>query len=177
MFRKKSSAASHDASDASYNGPSLMGILAGKKFAKRLSTRFAANRKSSGASKSVASRGVELRLEPTYRMEPQRKFQVSQVVSCIQEVMETRMKNFNYSPQMAAIMGRLLSEEVKQSVKAQCYERYKIIACVTIGEKKGQGLHSCSRAAWDDHKDNFAEYSVEGENYFCSVSVFGIYAE
>ncbi|XP_064626014.1 dynein light chain Tctex-type protein 2B-like [Lineus longissimus] len=184
-FRKKSQAAGAQKAESpvaqrpTWAGPSLMGLMAGKKFAKKWASRFSTNRKaaSSESGQTWNSATNAMRLEPTYRMEPHKRFNDKKVEAVIKENLEQRLEGFKYTPRLGPMMSKILTEEIKESVKALCFDRYKIIVSVTMGEKKNQGLRLSSRCTWDEHLDSFATYVFENSDIFCSVTVYGVYFE
>ena len=152
-------------------GPSLLGILASKRFARRFADRVAQKR-------AMGYFGDHKKQqEPTYRMEPVKKFETDKVKEAIQRVVEERLSGFEYSAKRCALMSRVLTEEIREKVKELRNERYKIVCMVTMGQKKGQGLRLGSRCVWDHNVDNHVTYNWQDENSFCSVTVFGVYHE
>ena len=55
--------------------------------------------------------------------------------------------------------------------------RYKFIVQVALGEVRDQGVRVASRCLWDTETDNFASYSFKNDSLWCTVMVFGTYAE
>jgi hypothetical protein len=181
-FRKKSMAAGvlqpvDGQQRPSFAGPSLMGMIAGKKFAKKWASRFSTTRKASsvdsGQTWNSAPNGP--RLEPTFRMQPHKKFNTKKVEAVIKDNLEERLSDFTYTPRLGPMMSKILSEEIKANVKALCFDRYKIIVSVTLGEKKNHGLWLSSRCTWDENLDSFATNVFENGQIFCSVTVYGVY--
>ncbi|GFR89671.1 Tctex1 domain-containing protein 1-like [Elysia marginata] len=164
-------------STPSSKGPSLVGLFASKKLAKQLSTKWIRRRQGSLLGGSRISQTSVVQKEPTYRMEPRRKFESNQVRQCIKTVLESRLERFPYNPKFCANMSRMLSDEIKRGVKAMNFDRYKIVCSVIIGEQKGQGVQVTSRCAWDEKVDSFASYSFQNEKIFCTATVFGVYNE
>ncbi|XP_013388467.1 tctex1 domain-containing protein 1-like [Lingula anatina] len=149
-------------------GPSLMGILAARRFTNRLRETVREKRQ---------LREQNANLQPTYRMEPRNKFQPGKVERAIKDVVDQRLEGCKYNPRLCKTMTRVLSEEVKEKVKGLKFDRYKLVCLVTIGEKKSQQLMVTSRCTWDTNFDNYSTYNFENSNLFCTVTVYGIYAE
>ncbi|KAL8603554.1 hypothetical protein ACOMHN_052783 [Nucella lapillus] len=160
-------------------GPTLFGLLASKRLAKRFASRF--HRRRLGTMSSLMSSAAGLppvvNMEPTYRMEPQRKFRPTQVEKMLKAVMDEKMSKFHYSARICANMCKVLGDDIKDKVKQMNFDRYKIVSNVVIGQKKEQAVMMCSRCAWDDKLDNFASYTFQNEHIFCTATVFGIYME
>ncbi|XP_005107262.1 tctex1 domain-containing protein 2 [Aplysia californica] len=159
-------------------GPSLIGLLATKRFVKQLGTRVARRRYGSflGGS-SRLSHSSNIQKEPSYRMTPHRKFDCKKVEECIREVLEEKLENFPYNPKFCANMCKVLSDEIKSEVKAMNFDRYKIVCTVQIGQRRDQGIYVTSLCAWDEKLDNFASYTFKNDKIFCTALVFGIYNE
>lgn len=155
-------------------GPSLLGLLAAKRFTRNLRNKYRAG---SMYGSSRHSNSIQVQREPTYRMEPKHKFNPEEVEDVIKAVLDQRMKGFKYHPKFCANMCKLLSDELKDGVKKLKYDRYKVVAIVHIGERKDQSTVVASRCAWDKNLDNYATYTLETPTLFCTASVFGIYTE
>ncbi|ELU03726.1 hypothetical protein CAPTEDRAFT_77995, partial [Capitella teleta] len=116
-----------------------------------------------------------VQFEPTYRMTPEVKFQPERVQRMMASMVESQMKGFVYSPQVAAMMSKVLSSEIESAVRALDYPRYKIVCLVTIGQNLQQDVTVSSRCVWDTNLDTSASYRWSDKNVFCSALVFGIY--
>lgn len=156
-------------------GPSLLGLLAAKRFTRNLRNKYGRTNSLFGSSRHSTS--IQIQREPTYRMEPQKKFSADEVEDIIRQVIDDRMKGFKYHPKFCSNMCKLLSDELKDNVKKLKYDRYKIVAVVHIGEKKDQSTFVASRCAWDKHLDDYATYTMDTATLFCTASVFGLYTE
>ena len=151
-------------------GPSIFAILATKRLVRRFADRVAARRLERGAT-------IHREHEPTYRMEPKIKFSPSKVEEAIAEVVQQRLRGLAYTPKKCLLLSKVLSEEIKDSIKELGFERYKLVCVVTMGQVKDQGLRISSRCSWDDKVDNSATYNWREKDLFCSVTVFGLYRE
>ena len=156
-------------------GPSLMGLLAAKRFTKKLSSRYGRTGSMYGSSRY--SNSYYFQKEPSYRMEPHRKFNPEKVEEVIKETVDSRMNDFKYHPKFCANMCKALSDEIKEKVKRLRYDRYKIVVVVHIGEKSNQSAVISSRCAWDEKLDDYATYTMETPSLFCTTCVYGIYME
>ena len=156
--------------------PSIVGLLASKRFAKWLSKRFISMRTGSIMS-SRLSEAVIINREPTYRMEPLEKFEEAKVREIIKECTDCRLMDYKYNAKQSALMCKVLSEEIKEKVKYLNYDRYKIVVMAYIGERKDQCVRVTSRCVWDQNFDNYASYTYKNDNVFCSVTVYGVYNE
>ena len=154
-------------------GPSLLGLMAARRLTRRLGNKYGRT----GSMMSSRYSNSYFQKEPSYRMEPHRKFNADKVEDVIQEVVDSRMKDFKYHPKFCANLSKALGDEIKEKVKRLNFDRYKIVAVVTIGEKSSQSAVISSRCSWDVKLDNYATYTMETPTLFCSTIVYGIYTE
>lgn len=85
------------------------------------------------------------------------------------------------------LMSLLLPSEtycLKRGAEDSKIPRYKLFVQAVIGELKGQVIKIISQCLWDDKLDNYADYtfqrvnsSLNYDNYFCTVMVWGCYNE
>ncbi|WAR22919.1 TC1DB-like protein [Mya arenaria] len=132
---------------------------------------------SGAAGRQTFYQKYEEQKEPSYRMEPTKKFNADEAFNALKSVVDKRMEGFRYHPKFCSNMTKMLSDEIKDEVKKLKFDRYKIVAVVHISEKRGQSMMVASRCAWDKNVDEFATYTMETPTLFCSASVFGIYNE
>ena len=161
--------------------PSLLNMLATKQFSRRMSKRFSIGGygglgRIAGSSRVSEARSIPKK-EPTYKMEPNIKFNVSKVERVIKNILEASLDGLKYDPKTCAAQCKGLSEEIKNRVKLLNYDRYKIVASVVIGENKKQGVMVSSRCAWDDKLDGMANHCYQSPHIFCSATVYGLYTE
>uniref|UniRef100_A0A0L8HHG2 Dynein light chain n=2 Tax=Octopus bimaculoides TaxID=37653 RepID=A0A0L8HHG2_OCTBM len=176
--------------------PSLLGLLASKRMAKKISTRLyerrhgqnmvgvAAATTTSGVATTAAaaapgtSLGMGAKHEPTYRMEPLRRFpKETSPLAVIKRTLAENLRNVEYAPKAGARLVMYLSDEIRDYVKALEFDRYKIVCYVVLGEKKDQDATVSSRCSWDDRTDGCACYTYEANSWYCTAIVYGIYKE
>ena len=158
-----------------FTGASLVGLLASKRLAKRLSNKLH-NR--AGSLMSSRNSGMPaIKREPTYRMEPYKKFDPQKVEQVVQNIVKEKLDGYKYNPKLCAVMSKVISEDIRDKVKGLQYDRYKIIVNVVIGEKKNQDIVACSRSVWDEKLDSYASHTYQNQDILCSVTVYGVYFE
>ena len=59
--------------------------------------------------------------------------------------------------------------------KSGSMKRYKLNVQVFLGEKKSKSLYIIGNVWWDDYADNYVTYTYQGDYYYCTCSVWGIY--
>jgi len=157
-------------------GPSLLGLLAAKRFTRNMKNKYGGKGGSVfGSSRYSAS--LNIQKEPSYRMEPKKKFNANEAYNVVKDIVDKRMEGLKYHPKFSSNMTKILSDEIKDRVKKLGFERYKIVAVVHIGEKRGQSIMVAARCAWDREHDEFATYTLETPTLYCSASVYGIFTE
>ncbi|XP_048760125.1 dynein light chain Tctex-type protein 2B-like [Ostrea edulis] len=147
---------------------SLSGMLATKKFFKRLSKKQRA-----ASTVSVPAK----QYEPTYRMEPKVHYNEKTVYDIVKELIDEKLEGMIYSKKYSGNLTKIISNQIKEKVKALHYDRYRIVCNVMLGENRGATVLATSRCAWDPKTDNFTSYSFQSKHLFCNVSVFAVYKE
>ncbi|XP_018330570.1 tctex1 domain-containing protein 1 [Agrilus planipennis] len=126
---------------------------------------------------NVSSPKRSVTLMNTYQLEPKKKFSSDQVQKIIRVFLEDAIDNLTYDPVKCAKLCQTLSEMIKDKVKEQQYDRYKIVAVVTIGEKRSQDVLSILGFLWDPQRDSYALYTEENMFVYIVGMCFGIYYE
>lgn len=57
------------------------------------------------------------------------------------------------------------------------YFRYRIIVCVSIGQKRQQGVHVYHSFLWDPDRDVYVAHNFENCHIFANIVVYGIYLD
>lgn len=91
--------------------------------------------------------------------------------------MEYFLSSYKHNPKRAKRMAENLAVELRNMLKGRAYERYRIVALATIGDKTSQDFHAGMRFVWDAEKDAYVNYAHEAPAYFIIVTVFGVYFE
>ncbi|XP_005091232.2 tctex1 domain-containing protein 1 [Aplysia californica] len=130
-----------------------------------------------GGSRALQSQQTIVTYEPTYKLEPEndKKFSTQKAEAVIAGVFEHYLQGKKYDPKVFPRLIKTLTELIRDRVKMQGLDRYKILATVTILENKEQGIQLSSRALWNHAHDNYASLAYEGPNYFAVGSVYAVY--
>ena len=110
-------------------------------------------------------------LRPTF----EKKFNKKEVSAIIREIFEKRLEKAEYDSEKVAQMTKELANEIRDTVTAKKYERYRLVVNLTIGEQKGQGIKMGCRCLWDEDTDNFVKEMYINNSIFAVAIVFGIY--
>ncbi|CAL1547568.1 unnamed protein product [Lymnaea stagnalis] len=130
-----------------------------------------------GSSTVVTNQQPVVAYENTYKMAPDdgKRFSIKRAEEVIDGVFNHYLHGKSYDSKVFPRLIKTLTELIRDRVKTQGMERYKILATVTVIENKEQGVHLASRALWNQHLDNFASLSYEGPDYYAVGSVYAIY--
>ncbi|KAF5271296.1 hypothetical protein FQR65_LT05311 [Abscondita terminalis] len=74
-------------------------------------------------------------------------------------------------------LAKWASGVIRDRVKAEEYDRYKLVVIVTIGEKKFQDMCYVVRYLWDIERDKCALCVQENMHVFAAALCFGVYYE
>ena len=147
-------------------------LMASKRVARRIACR-AYDRRAIVAKE----RATRVRLEPTYRTGPRKRFTSHIAREAISRVVDSRLAGVSYEGTRAAELASSLSDEIKAAVKRLNFDRYKYVVTTTLGEKHDRDMMVTSRCAWDADTDNSATYEWQNNDMFCCVILFAVYHE
>ncbi|KAH8374426.1 hypothetical protein KR200_002992 [Drosophila serrata] len=117
-----------------------------------------------------------MRFMPTYRLESKNPLNKERVENIIKAVMNKHYNDeYMFHPKHSLHMAAQVSEEIKNRIKLNNYDRYRYIVLVTVGEFLMQGLYSMVNFLWDAEKDGFVTYRVERPSYFAVCTTFYLY--
>ena len=119
----------------------------------------------------------QVRLECTYKMEPDRKFPTKRAEETIRNVLEAELETEKYDADKCPGLCKQLAEAIKSRVKLLGNPRYKIVSVVTIGSSDKGTLSCVSQCVWNEKFDTYAECSYNNNSLFAVGMVFGIYQE
>ncbi|XP_061862142.1 dynein light chain Tctex-type protein 2B isoform X1 [Colius striatus] len=103
----------------------------------------------------------------TYRLRPglQQRFKSSTVKECIHTILMEKLANVEYVPEEMPQLTKSLSEMIKDRLKEEGFDRYKMVVQVVIGEQRGEGVNMAARCFWDADTDSYAH------DVFMNVSI------
>lgn len=113
----------------------------------------------------------------TYRLDPDKPFNVRQVEEAIRDILEALLSKQEYDVSRVGIMTKRITEAVKTRVKSMRFSRHKIIVHTAMGSKTNQGIEIGSRCLWNQNTDRSATVFYENRSLFTVVTVYGIYYE
>jgi hypothetical protein len=146
-----------------------------RKFAKRMSTKLTERRGLGTIGSSSA--GLVPEKEPTYRMEPTKKFSSASAEKVIKEVLNEAFEGMKYNPKTCSKLIKSLSDEIKERVKLLGYDRYKVICIISLCQISEQAAVCTSRCVLDKANDTYATYTFKNDTFICNATVYAIYRE
>ncbi|XP_058834788.1 dynein light chain Tctex-type 5-B isoform X2 [Topomyia yanbarensis] len=117
------------------------------------------------------------RFQNNYRMESRHPFNRDSVDTLISRFLTIFLNEQAYNPRRAKRLAEHLSVELKDLIKYCKYDRYRIIALVTVGDKSSQDFKSVMRFLWDSEKDSYTNFAFETSTYFVTATIFAVYYE
>ncbi|XP_020309311.1 tctex1 domain-containing protein 3 [Oncorhynchus kisutch] len=126
---------------------------------------------------SVWKSGFKGKLANTYRLGPKQKFLPHLIQKKGEELMNQAFGELAYDHDNCRDVADKVAADVLAFCKEQVFDRYRYVARVVVGEKKGQTVKIASRTLWDDEKDNFLTLNFENRHLFAVGMVFAIYFE
>lgn len=120
----------------------------------------------------------KVRYENTYKMEPDKRFNIHEVKEVLQETLDESLQEVKkYDSARCRALANTLSHTITERVKLLGFKRFKFVATVTIGEMKGQGIRSASRFLWNEKHDNWVDAVFTSPEIFAVAVVYAIYQE
>lgn len=119
----------------------------------------------------------KVRYENTYKMEPDKRFNIQEVKEIIEETLDDSLQGVKYDPSRCRALANTLSHTITERVKLLGFKRFKFIATVTIGEFKSQGVRVASRFLWNEKHDNWVDAVYSSPEIFAVAVVYAIYQE
>ncbi|OWK62246.1 Choline-phosphate cytidylyltransferase A [Lonchura striata] len=94
----------------------------------------------------------------TYSLRPglQHRFKSSTVKECIRAILKEKLANVQYIPEEMPELTKSLSDTIKDRLKEEGFDRYKMVVQVVIGEQRGEGVNMAARCFWDADTDSCA---------------------
>jgi len=109
------------------------------------------------------------------------RFDVNWVNDILQRNTDSFFSDFVYFPEnyeangvSAVALAKKIRDQIRDSNKTT---RYKISVQCFIGEKRDQKVVILAKGFWDNYLDNYATYTYNGDNFYSTVIVWGIYTD
>ncbi len=119
-----------------------------------------------------------MKLDNTFKMEPDLRFVSNEAEKVAEGVLRERLEHVTYDPVVCKQLSQELAAIIMERVKALHFQRYKMIAVVSIGSlKERPGLQFGSRCLWNQNTDSFASVRFTNRSLFAVAMVYGLYYE
>ncbi|XP_065094571.1 dynein light chain Tctex-type protein 2B-like [Ochlerotatus camptorhynchus] len=105
------------------------------------------------------------------------QFNRERVQFIIDRYLNSFLEDHKYNPRRAKRLAENLSAELRDMVKRCSFERYRVVAMVTVGDKNSQDFKSFMRFVWDAEKDGYVNFVYEAPTYFVIATVLAVYYE
>lgn len=119
----------------------------------------------------------KVQYENTYKMEPDKRFNVHEVQEILDETLEESLQGIKYDAVKCRVLSKSLSHTICERVKLLGFKRFKYVATVTIGELKGQGARVASRFLWNEKHDNWVDAVFTNPYIYAVAVVYAVYQE
>ncbi|KAM9183966.1 dynein light chain Tctex-type protein 2B isoform 1-T2 [Mergus octosetaceus] len=103
------------------------------------------------------------------------RFKSSTVKECIHAILKEKLADAQYVPEEVPQLTKSLSEIIKDRLKEEGFDRYKMVVQVVIGEQRGEGMNMAARCFWDADTDSYAHDVFVNDSLFCVVAAFGCF--
>jgi len=124
-----------------------------------------------------AADGNVTRYENSYQMAPKKKFLPDKAQQIIEETLEEKLGEVEYSAELCKDMVVDLSDLIKERIKGMKLPRYKIVCVVQIGQRLKQGIRIGSRCMWNTKFDNYATGEFSNSTLFAVATAYVVYLE
>ncbi|XP_026763485.2 dynein light chain Tctex-type 5-A-like isoform X1 [Galleria mellonella] len=115
--------------------------------------------------------------QPTYQLNPKKRFDAEQIQKILQRVVSYELNEVEYSEKQIPELCLSLAETLRNAIKEENYNRYRIIVMVSIGQRRQQSVHIFHSFLWDHERDAFATFNYENCHLFANVVVYGVYLD
>ena len=139
--------------------------------------RFKSNSFSFRSGSNLQPLKALLPLENTYRLEPTHKFPEAKAKALMAQALEARLVGKEYQPTSMAYESKILSDLVKERVKAVAPPRYKLVCWVSIGQKGQSDIRIASRGLWNEDCDTFCQEVYENASLYAVAVLYAVYQE
>lgn len=126
---------------------------------------------------AIASRPPKTIYENTYKLEPDKRFDLKEAKLAVDEILKENFSELKYDPVKMSHLAKRVSVIIKDKMKSLGYKRFRFVCSVTIGQETNQGIKVSSRFLWDARRDNWVNSTFKNNDLFVAASVFALYYE
>ena len=92
----------------------------------------------------------------------------------IKDILDNRLKNVQYDPDMCNIITKQLCTDIREKTKQFQYDRCRLITQVLVGQDSEQSVQIASRCLWNAATDNFAAATFRNSSIYAVAVVYGV---
>ncbi|CAD5123476.1 DgyrCDS11822 [Dimorphilus gyrociliatus] len=148
-----------------------------KHIAQSVTAMFGLKRMSRGMSLHRVSEKPLIKLENTYKTEPDQRFPVTRAREAIYTLFEPILCGKRYDPSEAPRLICSLTNMTKNRMKDLGYDRYKYVVQIAYGQVNDQGFRMASRALWNSQSDNYLTVEYKNDSIFLVCIVHAVYLD
>ena len=120
----------------------------------------------------------EPKVENTYKMLPDARFEVKKVERLVRGVLVENLKTTNYDPMTCKLISQDLAAVIMERLKILHIKRFKLVTVVSIGSLNDKpGMQFGSRCLWNEKTDSFASVKFTNGSLFAVAMVYALYFE
>ncbi len=118
---------------------------------------------------------TSIKYENTYQLGPSQKINTLSIQSSINEILNKHFANQKYEPHKIKEFIKVVSDDIKLTIKPHIYHRYKIVVSMTITPNVGQSIVLASRSFWNEDYDDCCTVKFQNKTLCAVAVVFFIY--
>ena len=103
-----------------------------------------------------------------------RTFQAMKVEYIIKDILNNRLKNVQYDPDMCNGITKQLCKDIREKTKQFQYNKCRLITQVLVGQDSDQSIQIASRCLWNTSTDNFAAATFRNSSVYAVAVVYGV---
>nr|XP_002740176.1 PREDICTED: tctex1 domain-containing protein 1-B-like [Saccoglossus kowalevskii] len=120
---------------------------------------------------------IPVKLDNTYKMDPDNQFPVTKVKRIITDVLQSMLCDESYDASKCLHLTKQIADIIKDRVKALKTPRYKIVCYVYMGSLLHGSVHLASQCVWNEKYDSYAEGKYTNKSLYSTAIVYGLYCE
>ncbi|GBP62540.1 Tctex1 domain-containing protein 1 [Eumeta japonica] len=115
--------------------------------------------------------------QPTYRLNSKKPFSVETVEKILRQVIDNELAEVEYNEKAIPELCTTLAGIIRDAIKEENYDRYRIIVAVSIGQLRQQSAHVYHAFLWDHERDDFAHHNFHNCHIYANAVVYAVYLD
>ncbi|XP_041977289.1 dynein light chain Tctex-type 5-like [Aricia agestis] len=113
----------------------------------------------------------------TYQLSSFKPFDVTLVKAAVEHSLDDHFSDHTYHAQASPALALRVASEILKKIKSMAFNRYRIIAVVSVGQRRAQSFVNAVSFLWDHERDTYVDVHKETPSAFIQVTVFGVYLD